>query len=322
MVSYFFEKTGKVAIGTRLRMLTDTITHNADDIYSLYGVGLKPKWFPVFYSLMDEQPKSITSIAREIGQSHPSVSTIAKEMLAKGLIEEVVDEKDRRRSVISLSEDGRKMAELLIVQLRDVGRAVEELSAQSGHDLWAAIGDWERLLSAKSMYERVKEIKSGRERAEVDIVEYIDEYHDAFRELNRNWIETYWQLEPHDIEVLDNPDNYILAGGGRIFVAIYQGRPVGVCALCPMDRASGYDYELAKLAVSPDARRLGIGMRLCRKVIDQAAACGAHAVFLESNTRLKSAIALYRKLGFKELPEYHPAYERGDIQMELILSDC
>ena len=24
-----------------------------------------------------------------------------------------------------------------------------------------------------------------------------------------------------------------------------------------------------------------------------------------------------RKLGFKELSEYHPAYERGDIQMEL-----
>ena len=46
---------------------------------------------------------------------------------------------------------------------------------------------------------------------------------------------------------------------------------------------------------------------------------GADKLFLESNTRLKPAIALYRKLGFKELPEYHPAYARGDIQMDLDL---
>lgn len=28
----------------------------------------------------------------------------------------------------------------------------------------------------------------------------------------------------------------------------------------------------------------------------------------------------YLKLGFRELPELHPAYERGDIQMELKLT--
>jgi transcriptional regulator len=34
---------------------------------------------------------------------------------------------------------------------------------------------------------------------------------------------------------------------------------------------------------------------------------------------LKPAIHIYRKIGFKELSEYHPAYERGDIQMELTI---
>lgn len=43
----------------------------------------------------------------------------------------------------------------------------------------------------------------------------------------------------------------------------------------------------------------------------------AKKLFLESNTLLKPAIHTYKKLGFKELTEYHPAYERGDIQMEL-----
>lgn len=43
-------------------------------------------------------------------------------------------------------------------------------------------------------------------------------------------------------------------------------------------------------------------------------------IFIESNTRLKSAIPIYRKLGFKELPGYYTTYERGDIQMELGIS--
>lgn len=48
-------------------------------------------------------------------------------------------------------------------------------------------------------------------------------------------------------------------------------------------------------------------------------AVGSKQVFIESNTILKPAVSLYRKLGFTELKELHPAYERGDIQMELTL---
>ena len=61
----FFERTGKMAIGSRLRVLTETLTRDAASIYGLYGVDIKPKWFPVFYSLTDEQPKSVTAIARK-----------------------------------------------------------------------------------------------------------------------------------------------------------------------------------------------------------------------------------------------------------------
>lgn len=47
----FFDKTGKMAIGSRLRILTDRITTDAASIYQLYGVDIKPKWFPVLYAL-------------------------------------------------------------------------------------------------------------------------------------------------------------------------------------------------------------------------------------------------------------------------------
>lgn len=315
----FFERTGKMAIGSRLRVLTETLTRDAASIYGLYGVDIKPKWFPVFYSLIDEQPKSVTAIAREIGQSHPSVSTIVKEMMKVGLVSGVDDKADRRCTFITLTEYGKSLSQELITQLRDVERAVEQISSECENDLWAAIADWEKALGRKSILERVKEIKERREHSEVEIVEYQPQYKKTFYELNRKWIELYWELESHDIEVLENPEKHILEKGGHIFVALYNGFPVGVCALCPMPEGSVYDFELAKLAVSDSIKRKGIGRRLCDAVINKARELGGEKLFLESNTRLKPAIALYRRLGFKELPEYHPAYARGDIQMELTL---
>ena len=85
-----------------------------------------------------------------------------------------------------------------------------------------------------------------------------------------------------------------------------------------MDSAD-YDFEIAKLAVDPEIRGVGIGEKILRAAIEKARELGAKKLFLESNTLLKPAIGLYRKLGFIELQDYHPAYARGDIQMELTL---
>lgn len=54
----FFNQTGKLAIGSRLRMLTDKITVDAAAIYKMFGVDLKPKWFPVFFVLSRGEAKN------------------------------------------------------------------------------------------------------------------------------------------------------------------------------------------------------------------------------------------------------------------------
>ena len=56
-------------------------------------------------------------------------------------------------------------------------------------------------------------------------------------------------------------------------VALYKDEPVGVCALCKMDHPL-YDYELAKLAVSPKVQGKGIGVLLCEAVVNKAKELG------------------------------------------------
>ncbi len=71
------------------------------------------------------------------------------------------------------------------------------------------------------------------------------------------------------------------------------------------------------MGVSPKAQGKGIGKLLAQHIIDQAKQLGAKKIFLESNRKLSPAISLYKKLGFKEIPNISSPYARSDIQMEL-----
>lgn len=313
----FFNQTGKMAIGSRLRLLTDRITADAADIYKLYEIELHPKWFPVFHAL-SQGNFTITEIAQQIGHSHPSVSKIVTEMSKKGLITEKKDKQDGRKNVVSLSKKGKELTEKIQEQYTDVTNAVETILSNTQHDLWKAIEEWEFLLSRKSLLRYVQEQRKERESRQVKIVPYKPKYAEAFRKLNEEWISTYFKMEEADHKALDHPKEYILDKGGEILVALYNEEPVGVCALIKMNDPL-YDYELAKMAVSPKAQGKNIGWLLGQAVIEKARSLGATMIYLESNTILKPAISLYHKLGFRKVAGRPTPYERCNIQMELAL---
>jgi DNA-binding MarR family transcriptional regulator/N-acetylglutamate synthase-like GNAT family acetyltransferase len=312
----FYSMTGKMALGSRLRRLSEQMTEQAAGIYDLYQVDLQPKWFPVFYSLSSTQEKSITDIAREIGHTHPSVSQIVREMAAKGYVIEKKGELDGRKNFVILSPAGEKVREKMRPQLDDVTSAIEKTMKETHHDLWKAIAEWELLLEQKSLLRRVHEEKKARESSQVVIVDFQPVWQPAFRQLNEEWITKYFRMEESDYKALDHPQEYILDKGGHIYMALYKGEPVGACALIPMDDGG---FELAKMAVSPRAQGLGIGYLIGQACIEKARTLGAPRVYLESNTALKPAISLYHKLGFRKAAGPPSPYERCNIQMEVIL---
>lgn len=153
---------------------------------------------------------------------------------------------------------------------------------------------------------------------QVQVVAYEPKYQKAFKVLNEEWISTYFRMEEADYRTLDNAEAYILDNGGHILVALYEEEPVGVCALLKLADTE-YDFELAKMAVSPKAQGKGVGKLLGQAAIEKAKALGASKIYLESNTTLKPAINLYYKLGFQEIAGRTTSYERCNIQMELSL---
>lgn len=152
---------------------------------------------------------------------------------------------------------------------------------------------------------------------EITIEPFRDAYAAAFDRLNRAWLERFVRVEPLDEVYLHDPRGKIVDVGGEVFCAVRGRHVVGTCAAIPAGPAT---FELAKLAVEPNARGRGLGRKLAQRVVEFARERGARRVTLSSNSQLVEAIALYASMGFRHVPVPPDlGYETADICMELTL---
>lgn len=149
-----------------------------------------------------------------------------------------------------------------------------------------------------------------------EIIEYEDRYHDIFRSMNEAWLDLYHLKEEPDMVVLNDPQGTIIDNGGVIYLAKYGEEIIGSAAL--IKEHNGV-YELAKMAVVPGHRNLGIGSMLIEKCLEKARQLGAVKIVLFSNHQLKSALGLYEKYGFRYIPLEDSPFATADIKMELVL---
>jgi len=155
---------------------------------------------------------------------------------------------------------------------------------------------------------------------DIEIVEFETIYAADFARLNYEWIEKYFTVEKHDREILDDPQQWVIAPGGQIFMAIVDGRVAGTVAMIPAGKGV---LELTKMAVAPEFRGQSVGESLMRRSIEYAGSAGAEMIFLESHSELGPALSLYRKFGFVDTPpDPDSLYARADVRMQLAITDA
>lgn len=151
----------------------------------------------------------------------------------------------------------------------------------------------------------------------MQIVDFRPDLANAFKTLNEAWITALFALEPKDLLVLGDPQGQIIDRGGFVFFALQDGAPVGCCAL--MALADG-GFEVAKMAVDDLHKGGGYGRALMAACVERAKSLGAPRLYLETNSSLAPALALYRAFGFVEITPPEPSpYARADVIMELRL---
>ncbi len=147
-----------------------------------------------------------------------------------------------------------------------------------------------------------------------DVVPYREEYLADFERLNRAWIEQFFVLEDADREVFRDPAAAIIRPGGQIFFVVENGEVQGTCAVIPHEPGV---YEIAKMAVVPEARGKGYGDLLMEATVEFSRRAGASKVVIVSNTVLAPAIRLYEKHDFVRVPlTEDERFARANIRLE------
>jgi len=86
------------------------------------------------------------------------------------------------------------------------------------------------------------------------------------------------------------------------FVAIENGEVLGGAGIYPTEGLPADTTELLKMYVSSASRGKGVGKALMAQCMAFAKSAGFSRLYLETMPELSAAVAVYKKLGFKELP--------------------
>jgi putative acetyltransferase len=121
-----------------------------------------------------------------------------------------------------------------------------------------------------------------------------------------------------DEEIRALPGKYARPNG-RLLLAYCDGHIAGVAALRSLNDATV--CEMKRLYVRPAFRGKLLGRALAERLIAEARDAGYQRMRLDTIPgKMDRAIALYREMGFKEVPAYYPSPVRETLFMELALA--
>ena len=317
MKGNYIQELGEMAIGSRLKQLTEVFMKDLTQVYKELHVDFEPRWFTFVHLLSRVDKLPITEIAKRLNQTHVAANQVANALEKKKLIASIKDKKDQRKRILKLSAKGKKLVTELEPVWLAVEKAVSDLLSESESGLIKEIDKIEASLQLKSMKDRIDEQVNTEILSQVQILNYKPVHKHNFIDLNLAWLEEYFEVEDHDQKLLFNPDEEIIGKGGHIIMAAYKSDVVGTVALLKVNPTL---CELTKMAVTEKFRGRGIGRKLLTAALDLTKQNGFQKVTLLTSPKLERAVNLYTSFGFTESKEPSLLLQnlsRCSIQLEL-----
>ena len=124
-------------------------------------------------------------------------------------------------------------------------------------------------------------------------------------------ITEYLSLQNYDEEIIHLESKYGLPNG-RLYIAYLGQQPAGCIGLRALDHST---CEIKRLYVKPEFRGHKIGNLLMDQVVIDAKQIGYQYMVLDTLPYLASAIDMYKKYGFYEIPPYNNSPMKYSIFM-------
>lgn len=110
----------------------------------------------------------------------------------------------------------------------------------------------------------------------------------------------------------------LVGGRGRMVLALVDGREAGISVLKP---TSEREAEVKRMYVREEHRGLGLARRMLERIVADARELGYAAILLETFDYMVEAQALYRSIGFVEIPRFegHEGHAHGVAPHEVFM---
>ena len=155
--SDFIKHEGLSFFAHLLRRVSDRLVDGFEDWYREAGIAAPVRTASTLRVLYRKGPLPVTTIAKEICQSHPLVITWIRQLKALEMVRSRSHPDDARMSIIELTELGRETARQMIQADEPIEKAYRTLFAETDGDCFAALWRIEEACREKGMAERLRE---------------------------------------------------------------------------------------------------------------------------------------------------------------------
>ncbi len=252
----------------------------------------------VLYELAHCEEATASELGKELGLDTGYLSRILRGFEERGMISRKLSEVDGRRSLLRLTEGGRKAFAPLDARSReDIGAMLDGLSAAEQDRLVEAMRVVEGLFGARPE----PKVPYMLRQHDTGDMGWVVHRHGVLYAREYGWDESFEALVARI--VADFIDDYDPAKE-RCWIAERNGEIVGCVFVV---KESDTVAKLRLLLVEPEARGLGLGTRLVEECVRFAGSRGYEKLTLWTNSVLDAARRIYEEQGFEivEEEEHH-----------------
>jgi DNA-binding MarR family transcriptional regulator len=104
MKNDFFAEQDFLGFTARMKRISESLLYSCKDLYKSLELGIDPNWHLVFLMFKDKETLTMTEIADAFQITQSGVIKTINKMKAKGYLISTVDEKDKRKHLLKLSD--------------------------------------------------------------------------------------------------------------------------------------------------------------------------------------------------------------------------
>lgn len=309
----FYKQTGALIFGTRLKRLSDRFLQDVSKLYKSLNITFEPGWFPVFYLLNEKGTLTMTEIASELKITHSAVSQLVNSLKKKNFLEFIKDAEDKRKIMVTFTEEGLNITEKLVPVWQSLKRSMEELISEGKYsvNMLDGLNEIEDRLEKRSLLDRVVEDMEKFSTDGLEIVDYEAKYKLQYKKLMLNWLISNYENDRINVDLLNDPLDTFIKNGGIIRLVKVREEIVAVCVIRILSKK---EAEIFYLGIDENWEWRNIGIKLLKDVLKKVKNLKMEKITVSLTEMQKNYISLYRKAGFEPL---QTKIEKNGIELNL-----